>query len=424
MTSLTDLFLAGARVLNPARGTDAQAEILVRRGKVEYPVSGELPGECRRLDCRGLWVLPGLVDMHVHLRTPGMPETETLETGLRAALAGGVTTVGMMPNTSPPLDDPELVESILRQADRLALAEVVPIPCVTSGGKGGRLTDLEAFRSMGIRAFSDDGRPVLPDETFREACRRVSRFDGVVIEHPENPDLSGGGVLNRGPVSDLLGLPGIPEEAEWSDAARCVALLEGTGGRLHLTHLSSPETVRIAASAAAMGLSVTCDVTPHHLALNHDVVPALGTLAKMNPPLRSEESRRELARQCSMGMVQAVASDHAPHTRASKERSMTEAPFGVIGLETLLPVAADVLCRRAGMAPLDLVAMLTTGPASVLGIRTPDLSREDADSLVLFDPGEEWEYSEGFSRSCNSPFLGTRLTGRVVMTVFRGRVFE
>jgi dihydroorotase len=169
----------------------AQAEILVRRGKVEYPVSGELPGECRRLDCR-VSGLPGLVDMHVHLRTPGMPEAETLETGLRAALAGGVTTVGMMPNTSPPLDDPELVESILRQADRLALAEVVPIPCVTSGGKGGRLTDLEAFRSMGIRAFSDDGRPVLPDETFREACRRVSRFDGVVIEHPENPDLSGG----------------------------------------------------------------------------------------------------------------------------------------------------------------------------------------------------------------------------------------
>jgi dihydroorotase len=362
--------------------------------------------------------------MHVHLRTPGAPEAETLETGLRAALAGGVTTVGMMPNTTPPLDDPGLVETILRRAESLALAEVVPIPCVTAGGTGGKLTDLEAFRSMGIRAFSDDGRPVLPDESFREACRRVSRFDGVIIEHPENPDISGGGVVDRGPVAELLGLPGIPEEAEWSDAARCVALLEGTGGRLHLTHLSSPESVRIAASAAARGLPVTCDATPHHLALNHDVVAAMGTRAKMNPPLRSEESRRELARLCSRGMVQAVASDHAPHTRESKERSMAEAPFGVIGLETLLPVAADVLWRRCGTAPLDVAAMLTTAPASILGIRPPDLSREGSDSMVLFDPGEEWEYSGGFSLSVNSPFLGTRLTGRVVMTVFRGRIFQ
>ncbi len=411
-------------MLNPARGTDVQGDVLLRGGRVEWPVRGALPENCRRLDCRGLWVLPGLVDMHVHLRTPGMPEAETLETGLRAALAGGVVVVGMMPNTNPPLDDPALVESVLRRADDLGLAEVVPIPCVTRGGRGGRLTDLEAFHSMGIRAFSDDGRPVLPDEAFREACRRVSRFDGVIVEHPENPDLSGGGVVNSGPVADLLGLPGIPEESEWRDVARCVSLLEGTGGRLHLTHLSCPESVRIAASAAARGLPVTCDVTPHHLALNHDAAAVMGTRAKMNPPLRSEESRRELARLCSAGMVQAVASDHAPHTREAKELGMAEAPFGVIGLETLLPVTADVLWRRSGMPPLEVAAMLTTAPASVLGLPAPDLSREDPGSLVLFDPAGEWEYRGGFSRSVNSPFLGTRLTGRVVMTVFRGRVFR
>lgn len=424
MTFLTDLYLSGPRVLNPADGTDKVADVLIRNGRVVFPVTGDVPHGTETLDCRGLWVMPGLIDMHVHLRTPGHTDAETLETGLRAAIAGGVTTVGMMPNTTPPLDNPRLVMDILGTAEDLKLADAVPIPCVTVGGRGGPLTDLEAFASMGIRAFSDDGRPVLPDDSLREAFRRVAAFGGVIIEHPEDIGLAAGGVVNMGPVSDSLGVPGIPEKAEWSDAFRCVSLLEGTGARLHLTHISCPDSVRAAASAVSEGLSVTCDTTPHHLALNHHMVPALGTSAKMNPPLRSEESRLELVELCARGLVQVVASDHAPHTRQSKEKQLSAAPFGVTGLETLLPVTMGVLTGQAGMDPLTVVRMLSTAPAMVLGIVLPDLSRDDCCSLVLYDPGEEWVFSGGFSLSRNTPFLGTRLTGRVVMTMHKGRMFQ
>jgi len=422
--SLTDLYLSGPRVLNPARGTDSVSDVLIRGGKVVYPVSGPVPPGCETIDCRGLWVMPGLVDMHVHLRTPGNTGAETLESGLRAAVAGGVTTVAFMPNTTPPVDDPELAERLMRTAESLKLAAAIPVPCVTVGGAGGALADLEAFASLGIRAFSDDGRPVVPDSSFREACERIASFGGVLIEHPEDTELAARGVVNLGPVSTALGVPGLSEESEWSDAARCVSLLAGTGARLHLTHLSSPESVRIASRAASNGLSVTCDVTPHHLALNHHVVQALGSNAKMNPPLRSEESRRELVSMCARGLVGVVASDHAPHTRESKERPLESAAFGVTGLETLLPVTMGVLCGEGGMSPLAVTAMLSTAPASVLGTAVPDLCGDACDSLVIFDPGAEWVYQGGFSLSRNTPFLGTRLTGRVVMTLCRGRVFQ
>ncbi len=311
----------------------------------------------------------------------------------------------------------------MKAADDLGLAHVVPVPCVTQGGRGGRLVDLEAFASIGITAFSDDGHPVVPDESFREACIRVAAFGGVIIEHAENTALAAGGVVNLGPVSEALGVTGIPEEAEWSDAARCVSLLEGTGARLHLTHLSCPESVRIAAAALARGLRVTCDTTPHHLALNEDSARSLGTMAKMNPPLRSEKSRRELVEMCARGLVNAVASDHAPHTGESKAKPLRDAPFGITGLETLLPVTMSVLSGGAGMAPLAVAAMLSTIPASVLGTAIPDL-RQGADSLLLFDPREEWVFQGGRSLSRNTPFTGVKLTGRVLMTICRGRVFK
>lgn len=424
MISLTDLYLSGPRVLNPAGGTDAVADVLIRGGKVVFPVSGDVPPGCEMMDCRGLWAMPGLVDMHVHLRTPGNTGAETLESGLRAALAGGVTTVGLMPNTTPPIDNPGLAERIMRSVEDLNLAAAVPVPCVTVGGSGGPLTELEAFASLGLKAFSDDGHPVKPDLSFRNACERLAAFGGVLIEHPENEALAAGGVVNLGPVSASLGVPGLSEESEWSDAARCTSLVAGTGARLHLTHLSSPESVRIAALAASNGLSVTCDATPHHLALNHHIVAALGSNAKMNPPLRSEESRRELVSMCARGLVGVVASDHAPHTRKSKDGPLLSAAFGVTGLETLLPVTMAVLTGEGGMPPLAVTAMLSTAPAAVLGIGVPDLRRAECDSLVLFDPGEEWIYQGGYSLSRNTPFLGTRLTGRVVLTLCRGRVFQ
>lgn len=424
MIFLTDLYLSGPRVLNPAGNTDTVADVRVRAGIVEFPAKGPPTPGSRVMDCEGLWVMPGLVDLHTHLRTPGGSEAETLESGLRAALAGGVTTVGMMPNTDPPIDSPGLAEDLMKAADALELAKAIPVPCVTVRGRGGALTDLEAFASIGLSAFSDDGMPVVPDHTLRRAFERVAAFNGVIIEHPEDLALSRGGSVNLGPVSEALGLQGIPEEAESSDASRCIHLLEGTGARLHLTHLSCPGSVRIACSATDRGLAVTCDTTPHHLALNHHLVPALGANAKMNPPLRSEESRREMVRLCALGRVGVIASDHAPHTAGSKSGPLSRAAFGVTGLETLLPVTMDLLVNQGGMNPLSVVEMLTTAPAAILGTDPPDLARKDSGSLVLFDPILEWEFRQGFSLSSNSPFIGTRLRGRVVMTVFRGRLYE
>jgi len=373
-------------------------------------------------EASGLWLIPGLVDMHVHLRTPGNEEAETLETGLRAAIAGGVTRVGMMPNTIPPLDSPESAVSVREAGDSLGLARIVPIPCVTVNRRGIICTDFERFASLGITCFSDDGSPVESDEALSEAFSRVSSFGGTVIEHPECTSLASGGSVNLGLASEQTGTQGIPESAEFLDVKRCIDLLRraSCSARLHLTHLSSPESVRMAHSAALEGLKVTCDVTPHHLALDESSVLHLGTMAKMNPPLRSAESRLMLAEMVSRGMVTAVASDHAPHHLGRKLLPLSEAAFGITGLETLLSLTLEILGNTGGMKPVDVIRLLSTAPAEVLNLEAPDISPGKCSEMVLFDPESYWVYNRTFSSSVNSPFLGKRLKGQV-LRVWSGR---
>ncbi len=415
----TNEILRGVRLFNPVRNFDEIVDVAFQHDSVQWirKTSGTPSG---------LWLFPGLVDLHIHLRTPGYEDAETLETGLRAAVAGGVTCVGMMPNTTPPLDSADLTLSVKKKGESLGLADIVPIPCVTMGSAGVNCTDLESFAGSGITRFSDDGCPVESDKALMEAFLRVAPFNGVVIEHPEVTAMAAGGAVNLGLASTETGVKGIPESAEYLDVKRCIGILRNSGSRagLHLTHLSSPESVRLAYKASLEGLRVTCDVTPHHLALNERAVIDLGPIAKMNPPLRSEESRKEIVHMVREGMVTAVASDHAPHTSTRKELPLSTAAFGIIGLETLLPVTLDILGREAGMHPMDIIRLLTTAPAAILGTLPPEIAAGKPLNMVLFDPERQWIYSRTFSRSSNSPFLGKKITGKVLRVWFRRELYR
>jgi dihydroorotase len=407
--------LRGVRLINPASTFDGIVDVAIGKNTVQWiRDTAEEPS--------GLWLLPGLVDMHVHLRTPGNAEAETLETGLRAAVAGGITCVGMMPNTTPPLDSPEIAMSVKSTGETLGLARIVPIPCVTVNRSGKVCTDLELFALEGITCFSDDGSPVETDEALVQAFSRVSAFNGVVIEHPELTALASGGVVNLGLASKATGARGIPESAEFLDVQRCIDLLQRSGSiaRLHLTHLSSPESIRLAHKAAGGGLRVTCDVTPHHLTLDESSVINMGAIAKMNPPLRSAESRIMLVDMVRRGMVTAVASDHAPHHSSRKQLPLSEAASGITGLETLLPLTLEVLGGQGGMKPMDIIRLLTTAPAEILNTELPDISQGKQADMILFNPDFHWIYSNTFSKSTNSPFFGKRLTGKV-LRVWLGR---
>ena len=411
--------LQGVRLLDPLTDCDTVVDVAV--GETDIVWIKEASGEPS-----GLWLLPGLVDMHVHLRTPGYESAETLETGLRAAIAGGVTSTGMMPNTSPPLDTLAAVLEVMKAGESLGLASIEPVPCVTLGRSGDKCVDLEKFAQNGITSFTDDGSPVERDEALLDAFHRISSFNGVVIEHPEVSAMAAGGAVNLGRASVETGVAGIPESAEYLDVERCIAVLRESGGeaRLHLTHLSSPESIRLVHKASQEGLKVTCDVTPHHISLNEESVIALGSIAKMNPPLRSEESRKKIVEMIADGKVCAIASDHAPHTIEKKNLPLQKAAFGIIGLETLLPVTVNILSMEAGMAPLDIVRMLTTSPASVLNTKPPEIKVGKPLNMVLFNPKLEWTYTRTFSSSSNTPFIGRKLTGKVMRVWFRRELFR
>lgn len=379
---------------------------------------GEPPAGCfDEIDADGQWLFPGLMDMHVHLRQPGGEESETLESGLRAAVAGGVTAVGMMPNTDPPLDGVEVLAPLLEEAEGLGLARVCPVPCVSMGRQGREPVDFQGLHELGAVAFSDDGSPVWNGALLQEALRRTAEFGGLVIEHPELTSLSAGGVLDPGPAAKKLGVSTMPCQAETGDVARCLEVARGTGGRLHLTHLSCPRSVDLveSARAAEAGFAASCDVTPHHMALNSSEPLAEGTMAKMSPPLRDEDSRQRLVRLVSRGRVDCIASDHAPHAAGRKRLPMASAAFGITGLETLLPVSLEVLAGEGVMSPLAVLALLSTAPARLLGLDVPRIEAGRPANLVLFDPAREYLLSEvgSFSKSLNTPFLNRGLQGRV-----------
>ncbi|GIW39776.1 MAG: dihydroorotase [Candidatus Binatia bacterium] len=426
-TTPSRILITGGIVIDPANDVEGARDLLVEDGRIRSVTEpGGLDRHAqgaRRIDARDLLVLPGLVDMHVHLREPGFEYRETIATGTLAAVAGGFTSVACMANTNPVNDNAAVTEYILERAREVARANVFPVGAVSQGLEGRCLAEIGEMRRAGIVAISDDGRPVADGSLMRRALEYASMFDLPVLAHEEDPSLAQGGVAHEGEWSVRLGLRGIPSAAEESMVARDLALLPLTGGRLHVAHVSTRGTVELVRRAKEKGLPVTAEVTPHHLLLTEEALREYDTNAKMRPPLRSAEDREALVLALEDGTIDAIATDHAPHHPDEKDVEFEQALDGVIGLETALPLVFSLAAERN--IPLrTVVRAMTVAPARILGIDRGTLSVGAVADITLFDPEVRWTYSarDGCSKSRNSPFDGWELRGRVRMTLVGGRI--
>jgi dihydroorotase len=378
------------------------------------------------LDARGCWVLPGLIDMHVHLREPGGGDAEDIASGTRAAAAGGFTTIMAMPNTQPPLDSAAKVRRQLKTAARRAAVRVLFAGCATRGQEGLELADLAALAAAGIAAVTEDGKGLRDAGLMRRALELARRLRLPFISHCEDPSLSRGAPVHEGRASRRLRLPGQPWAAEAAMLARDIILAELTGAHLHAAHLSCAQSVAAVRQAKRRGLPVTAEATPHHLALCEDDIPGPDPAFKMNPPLRSRADRAALQEGLRDGTIDAIATDHAPHAADKKALGMSRAPFGVIGLETALAVVLTRLVHQGKLTRRQLAERMSAAPARILGLKRKGSLRPgmDADAAVI-SPLEAWTVPQRFeSRSRNCPFIGRRLQGRVRATVRAGRIIH
>jgi len=418
------LLIRGGRVIDPAAGRDAVVDLLVIDGSVAAvgPEAAAGVGDGEVIEAAGLWVLPGLIDLHVHLREPGYEYKETVLTGSRAAAAGGFTAVACMPNTDPPNDSAAVTRAILRKAEEAALVRVYPIGCITEGQKGQRMAEFGDLVTAGCRAVSDDGRPVMHAGVMRRALEYSRHFDIPVISHCEDLQLAGDGVAHEGAVATRLGLKPIPAAAEEAMVARDIVLARQTGARVHIAHVSTRGSVSLLAAAKAEGLPVTAEATPHHLTLTDEAIAGFDTATKVNPPLRSEADREALRRALAEGIIDAVATDHAPHGLADKDLEFDAAANGIVGLETALPLVLRLVAEGA-CSLHRAVDALTWRPARILGVPGGRLAPGDPADITLVDPEEAWTVDPDafFSKGRNSPFRGWRLTGRVRATIVGGR---
>jgi len=421
-----NMIIRNGRLVDAKSGMDRIGDLLLRSGKVSGIISSDFvpDGESAEFDAAGLVVCPGFIDLHCHLRQPGFEEKETIATGTAAALAGGFTTVCCMPNTEPPLDTVSAIEQVLSVASREGKTRVLPIGCVTSGRRGEGLADLGALARAGAVGFSDDGSPVAREDIMRQALEASAKLRLPVIDHCEVMSLSAGGVMNDGPVSVRLNHRGIPAGAEEEMVARDIELAPRTGGNLHLAHLSTAGSVELVRRARADGVRVTCEVTPHHLTLTEEAVVTAGTMAKVNPPLRTRPDLEALVAGLMDGTIDAIATDHAPHTAADKDCSFDKAAFGISGFETALG-SLMTLVHRGEIDLLTLIAKLTAGPAGILGRADIGSLREGClADITIFDPNAEWvvEPERFHSKGRNTPLAGVRLKGRVMATILGGRL--
>ncbi len=422
---MSRLLVRGGRIVDPSRGVDAVGDLVIEDGRIAARPKGHASAD-EVLDATGLVVAPGLVDMHVHFREPGREEEETIASGARAAVHGGFTTVACMPNTEPAVDNEASAEFVFLQAERAGAAHVRPIGAVTKGRKGEELAEIGQLARGGAVAFSDDGAPIMNAEVMRRGLEYAGMFGKAVISHCEDAHLSAGCVMHEGLVSTVLGLPGIPAAAEEVMVARDILLAELTGGRLHVAHVSTAGSVELIRRGKARGVNVTAEVTPHHLTLTDETVRSFDPVFKMNPPLRTAADVAACREGLRDGALDAIASDHAPHAAEGKSLEFPAAPFGVIGLESTVPVVLTELLR-GGVLPLpDLIARMTAAPARILGLRKGTLAEGADADVTLLDLEREWtlDASKFQSRSRNCPFHGKKVRGRVVATIVSGKVFR
>ncbi len=417
--------LRGGRVVDPSQGKDEPADVVIRDGRIAGIGRGQgTPDGAEVLDVAGLVVAPGFVDLHVHLREPGREDAETIETGARAAVAGGFTSVCAMPNTDPVCDNQAAVGFVLAQARQAATARVYPIGAVSLGQQGEQLTEFGEMVAAGAVAVSDDGRPVATAHLMRTALEYAQTFGIPVIDHCEDRTLTAGSAMHEGLVSSRLGLKGWPRAAEDLVVARDLALAELTGGHVHLAHMSTAGAVRLIREAKARGVRVTAEVTPHHLALTDVCCLGYDTGAKMNPPLREPGDVAALTQALADGTIDCIATDHAPHPYDAKDQEFDNAPFGVVGLETALGVAITELVEPGVLGLSDLVDRLATRPARLAHLPGGTLMAGVPADVVVFDPGAAWTVDPArfHSKSRNTPFGGRALRGLVRWTLVGGVV--
>jgi dihydroorotase len=424
------LLLTGGRVIDPSTNTDAELDLLVvdeRVAAVEQGIVG--PDDAVRISVEGLVVAPGLIDVHVHFREPGGEHKETIRTGAKAAAAGGFTTVWAMPNTDPPLDDPAAVGYVREEARRWARkgeggARVSPVGAASKGLAGEQMTEIGGLVEAGAVAVTDDGYPIADPALMRRLLEYTQTFDVPVLQHAEDMALTSGGVMNEGAVATELGLRGIPNVSEAALVARDIFLAELTGGHVHIQHVSTHEAVGLIAHGRERGVRVTAEVTPHHIALTEEAVREYRTEAKMNPPLRTEEDRLAIRQGLVDGVIEMIATDHAPHHYEEKEQEFDHAPFGIVGLETALSVCIAELVLTGDLTLSQLIDRMSCAPARAMGIDGGTLRSGSPADIVVIDPDAKWsvDLDQFHSKSRNTPFAGKEVMGRVCWTIVAGEI--
>jgi len=421
---MPSLWIANARVIDPASGRDEVGNLFVDDGKIVASLSAEKKKRAKKIDARGLVACPGLVDIHVHFREPGQTHKETILSGSHAAAAGGFTSVICMPNTSPVADNTGTIQLINDVIRRDAVVKVFPTGCITIGMKGEALAPIGSLKRAGIVAITDDGECVQNNELMRRAAEYAKMFDLPVMDHCQDSSMTQGAVMNEGIMSIRLGLRGWPNCAEDMIVSRNVIISTYTGAHIHMQHISSKYSVEIIRRAKSRGIPVTAEATPHHIALTDAELATYDTNFKMNPPLRTEADRQEIIAGLRDGTLDCISTDHAPHTNYEKDKEFDFAPNGILGLETSLAVTLQVLVQENKFKLPHVIDLMTRKPASIMKLQAGTLAEGVAADICLFDPKETWVYDakNSFSKSSNSPWHGQTLTGRVKTTIVDGRI--
>jgi dihydroorotase len=429
------IIIKGGRIIDPFQGLDSEGDILIEEGRISRVTLNpqKAKGQKTRsagavdelIDAKGMIVMPGLIDMHTHLRAPGLEYKETIGTGTKAAVRGGFTAVCSMPNTNPVNDNAGITEFILRESEAKGQCTVYPIGAITKGQKGEELAEMGMMRDAGCVAFSDDGRPVMNGSVMRRALEYSKVFDVPIISHSEDLTLSNGGMMNEGLLSTTMGLKGIPSTAEEVMVYRDIALSALTGGRIHIAHVSTKGSVGIIREAKKRGIRVTAETCPHYFSLTEDAVKGYNTNAKVNPPLRTVKDAEAVKEGLKDGTIDVIATDHAPHGMEEKLREFDLAPSGISGLETALPLSLRLVDE--GVLTLSgLVEKLSLNPSGILGIEGGRLMESSPANIVIVDISKDFTVNakEFFSKGKNTPFDGWTLKGMPLITIWKGRVLR
>jgi dihydroorotase len=421
------IYYKSARIIDPKTNYDKLGDLVTSGDKIidfgENLSSHWLDKASQIIDCQGKVLAPGLIDIQVHFRDPGQTHKEDLASGSASAVAGGITTVVCQPNTSPTLDSVLTFDYLRLKAKEVAYCNILAYGCISKGMRGEELADLHALKNAGAVGFTDDGLPVMNANLMRRAFEYSKNLNVVISQHAEDLNLSNKGCINEGEVSLTLGVKGIPNISESVMVERDIAILEAIGGRYHLLHCSTRQALDAIRRAKAKGLNVTAEVSPHHFMLTDAQVLKSGTLAKMNPPLRSEADRLALIKGLQDGTIDAIATDHAPHDLASKDKPLEEASFGIVGVETMLPLSLTLYHQNILSLP-ELLAKMTCNPAKIINSNAGEIKKGAVADLVLIDLNCEWTIDSKlfFSKSKNSPFDGFKVKGRAVLTVVAGKI--